>query len=360
MMVLLISNMYPSDGNYSGVFIKSQEEALLKSGVGVIKRVLKKRTILQYLKFYVGCIFDIIFLKYDVIHAHYGFHCALIPAIIRRNKKLVTTFHGSDIYFEPLRNRIYNFFQMITVKRSDKIIAVSREIKRKIIDKYGVAENKIEVLSCGVDTKTFRRMDKDAARKELCLNGHKFIVLFVGNLTLWKGIDIVCRCAELLADVTFVAVGKGKMPCGFDNIVHAGVIENEMLFLWYNAADLLLFPSRSEGTPVTLLEAMSCGLPIISSDVGGCKDLIEEGKNGYLINVRANPVSKYRKGTNNVREFTVSKSTINDIKNKISLLLNDRDLGCEMGNMGMDFVRRNFHNEIIARKLVEIYKHIGF
>ena len=87
MRVLLISNMYPKEGSYSGIFIKHQVETIEKLGIDVIKAVKRTRNPSGYFPFIFQSIYKLLFCDYDIIHAHYVPHSALIPAMLKWIKK---------------------------------------------------------------------------------------------------------------------------------------------------------------------------------------------------------------------------------------------------------------------------------
>lgn len=287
MKVLLLSNMYPkvasSQLQYFGSFVEEQVIDLEKKGIEIIKCVRRDQNIISYLPFYLKSIFYLLFKDYDLIHAHYGFHSAL-PALFLKFRPLIVTFHRGDALDEPKRNLLYHWLQKSTVKKATHIIAVSNEIKEVLISQLGAQRHKISVISCGVDTSVFKSMDIKI-RKELGLPEAKSIVLFVGSLSSRKGIDIVYKCANALPDVLFVLIGeseekrKREVP---PNCILVGAKPHYEIPKWLNAADIFLLPSRSEGVPVSLLEALSCGIPAITSSVGGIPDVMEDGKTGCV------------------------------------------------------------------------------
>ena len=107
MRVLLVSNMYPKKESYSGIFIKHQVETIEKLGIDVIKAVKTTRNPLGYFPFILQTIYRILFSDYDIIHAHYVPHSALIPAMLNwiKKKPLIVTFHGDDARIFPFKNR---------------------------------------------------------------------------------------------------------------------------------------------------------------------------------------------------------------------------------------------------------------
>jgi len=334
--VLVLSNMYPDSNSHFGVFVKDQVEALEKSGVDIVRIVRTRPSTFAYVPFILKSISYLLFGVYDLVHAHYGFHSALFAAIVRR-RPLVVTFHRGDALDEPWRSKFYYWAQKLVVNEAMRIIAVSREIKHSLVKDLGSDTGKITTVSCGVDSTVFRPIkDKHELRKVLNLPKDRPLVLFVGSLSYRKGVDIISKCAELLPNVNFVFVGNGNLRTDLPNCTFVGPKPNRELRLWMNACDVFLLPSRSEGLPVVILEACSCGLPVIAAEVGGIPDMITNGENGFIVK------------THNPEDYAeVVKDSLAD-KQKLNLIgINAREL-----------VRRNYDNRVIANKIKSIYESL--
>ncbi|MDD2889370.1 MAG: glycosyltransferase family 4 protein [bacterium] len=338
MKILVLSNMYPNKDSYSGEFVKRQLASIEKKGIDIIKSVKSERNIFSYFMFYLKSIYYILFKKYDVVHAHYGFHSAL-PAVVFKRKKLIITYHGSDALLEPYRNFLYNFLHRVTIKRADFIIAVSEGIKQALIREFNINELKISVISCGVDTNLFSAtLNKKGLRKELNLPESKKIILFVGEVSYNKGVDIIYECAKVLKDYLFILIGDIKHRTNpLPNYILSGAKPNSELYKWFNACDLFFLPSRSEGTPVSILEAMSCGLTVLASNVGGIPDIIEEGKTGWPID--------------NLDEK-------DKIINKLRTIIEDTKMLESVGKKGRENIIKDFSEDKIAEKIKGIYTKI--
>ncbi len=176
------------------------------------------------------------------------------------------------------------------------IVAVSNDLKEDFLDQYPPHSNKTVVIRNGVDEKYFVPGE---LKKHLELH-----ILYVGRIVLEKGIDTIIRVARVLMDrnVNFVIkiVGGGSdlhemkellKELGVSkNVFFEGEVKNNDIVEFYQDADLFLFPSRRiEGHPMTISEAMLCGLPIVTSRNGGLKELIEDGQSGYYIDEK-NPI----------------------------------------------------------------------
>lgn len=283
MKILVVSSMFPNRRNKTfGIFVKKQIEALRKIGIDVVKVIRTRDENFAYMLFFLKTIFYLLFNVYDLIHAHYGFHSAFLPAIIRK-KPLIITFHGSDALKEPLRNKVYYYLQRFVISRSDHIIAVSNEIKDVLVSNLGANPNKISVISCGVETTRFLPLEKMDTRRTLNISKSEKVVLFIGKFRYEKGVDIIIKCAYRMPDVMFILVGRGTIRTALKNCSFVGVVSNDEIPTWMSVADVFFLPSRSEGTPVVLLEALSCALPVVASRVGGIPDLVRDGETGCLV-----------------------------------------------------------------------------
>lgn len=334
--VLVLSNMYPNRNSHFGIFVKDQVESLEKDGVDIVRIVKTRRSTFAYAPFILKSISYLLFGVYDLVHAHYGFHSALFAALVRR-KPLVVTFHRGDALDEPWRSKFYYCAQKLVVKEAMRIIAVSQEVRHSLVKDLGSDMDKIATISCGVDSAVFRPIkDKHELRKVLNLPKDKPLVLFVGSLSYRKGVDIICKCAELLPNVNFVLVGDGNLRTDLPNCTFVGPKPHHELRLWMNACDVFLLPSRSEGLPVVILEACSCGLPVITAEVGGIPDMITNGENGFIVK------------SHNPEEYAqIVKNSLGD-KQKLNLI----------GRNARELVRRNYDNRVVASKIKSIYESL--
>ena len=329
MRVMLISNMYPRGSSFSGIFIKHQVESIEKLGVRVVKAVKRRRNPLGYFPFIFQSVYKLLFCNYDVIHAHYVPHSALIPAAMKwiKKKPLIVTFHGDDARIFPWKNRINRMLTMFVVNRSDRVIAVSEEMK-SVLQQLGCPCHKITVISVGVDTRVFHPRDKKRAREILELAVNEQIVLYVGRLHEMKGVKLIYECARHMPETLFMMVGDGAVKTDAKNCIFVGERKHEEIPLWMSAADTLVLPSYSEGLPTVVMEALSCGTPAIVTDVGGCPEVVKDGETGFVVQV----------------------GDADAVMEKITCLLNDNEMIERMGRIGRrDMVERYDYIEIVNR-----------
>ena len=234
----------------------------------------------------------------DLIHVHgHPYVSSLIAAKLTKkySKPLVLTQHNTFIQY----NRFWNFFEKLNdrvigkqiLKLADRIIVVSNATRNYVLG-LGANSEKIVMLHNGVDTLRFRPLNysKKEIRKNLGISDNSKVALTVRRLVYKNGIDILLKSAEKVLkknpDIFFLIIGGGPDLSEIKiriqklrlekNIKLLGFILDKELPLYYNSADFFILPSKSgEGLPLVSLEAMACGLPVIATDVGGIKEILD-------------------------------------------------------------------------------------
>jgi len=210
----------------------------------------------------------------------------LIAPLIRLAKKpIVCAFH---FFLDPdnLVSRVYYKTVLRRTVASCKAFHVLNKKSRMILESWHLSN--VYYIPNGVDTSKFKFTDSG--------KGEKFKVLYIGSLTYTKGVDILCTLIEKLSNsdigknLFFTIVGSGpfedlvvSLSETDSNIQYISSVPHRSLPKIYSSHDLLLMPSRKEGMPLVALEAQSCGLPIIASDISGLSDIVINGKTGSLL-----------------------------------------------------------------------------
>ncbi len=180
---------------------------------------------------------------------------------------------------------------------ADQVLSVSEAHRKKVVDVIGFPHEQIKAIVNGVDTERFfpNHEIKEETRKKLDLKKSSLCIGTVGSLRPVKNQALLINaCKAILPhfdQVEVLIVGEGPLQSkllqevktlGLSEKIHfAGVQPNIPEIL--NALDIFVLPSRSEGMPNAVLEAMACGIPVIATAVGGTSEVIEDGKNGILI-----------------------------------------------------------------------------
>lgn len=203
------------------------------------------------------------------------------------NRKVLMFLQGE---FEE--NSVLSFAQYFIFRGVDVIVCVNRKLARRMIE--GGAR-KVLVIPNGVDTTHFRPV-RHSQRRALGLN-HKFVVLYAGRLSYEKGVDflpvILSMAKNAIPNIHLLIVGDGSLRKHLENefsrkdlspfVSFLGAISHERMPGIINSVDVLLLPSRTEGLPLIVQEALACEKPVIVSKVGGVDEIVDHGKNGFLI-----------------------------------------------------------------------------
>jgi glycosyltransferase involved in cell wall biosynthesis len=197
-------------------------------------------------------------------------------------------------------NWFLRIFEEKMLERSNRLIAVSDFTKRELKQYYRVNEAKIRVIHNGVDIDKFKPASyKRKIKKELGFNPDDIAILSVGRLYARKGlftlIESMPTVVHRFPRAKFIISGKGQsneMKKLTDhatrlrvneNIVFTGYFPDSKLPKLYQAADVFAFSTFYENLPFAVLEALSSGLPVVTTNVGGLPEMIENGKNGFLV-----------------------------------------------------------------------------
>ena len=216
--------------------------------------------------------------------------------------KLYTKFFGWFIFNVPDQIHIYGKSMIKYTKR------------------ISIKGKKIFVLPTGIDLAKFNKGKN--IRKELGI-GKEFVLVYAGLIVPRKGIDVMLKIVKKLDNVKLFLVGDGPNKKEYVKMAERLGVLNKVKFLGWRkdipsilaSSDCLILPSRGEGLPGIVMEAMASSLPVVASDVGCIIDLIDEGKNGYLC------------GMNDVDCFV----------EKIGLVMKDKRLGANGLNKIKEF-----------------------
>ncbi len=249
--------------------------------------------------------------KYDIslFHAH-GYSMLLLGRILRiiTGIDCVATFHPSvhgedptllkDAVLRPQTTKYFIFLKLFAPK---VFIAISSDIERFLMKDLSFHKTKVRKIVNGIDTKYFRPPSPEEranVRKKFGLEEKDLVCSLVGRLNWNKGHDLLIDAVRQVRN----AVPEMSLKCLF---VGSGHQEQEIkeyafvsdddsrsfIFLGYVdelrevywASDIFVLPSRSEGCPLVVAEAMSCGTVTIRTEGGGSRDQIEDGKTGYIV-----------------------------------------------------------------------------
>jgi glycosyltransferase involved in cell wall biosynthesis len=280
----IFANVYPAyAGDHRGLFIKKMVDELRKRKV-IVKTAVKIRSnVFGYFRFYYKSFELMLDPSVDIFQAHYIPHSSFIPAILKNKKPLVLKFHGSDGRVYPYKNPINKAITRYMLKRADKILTISEELKKNLIC-LGAPIEKISVLSSGVDTSHFLPINKENCRKKLGLPLEKFLCLYIGWLIPSKGIAEIIKAAYEQPEIIFILAGPGSIPPLYPkNCLFTGDLNHQEVKYWINAADVSILPSYTEGISNFIMESFSCEVPVIATQVGGTPEIVHNNENGLFI-----------------------------------------------------------------------------
>jgi len=247
--------------------------------------------------------------NYDVLYIH-GIPLSF-PFFKQNNVAVVNHIHGMTNPFSMTANRaarnnlsiyLYERYRDWVVKKSDMIfLASDKQGHKQFSQRYPAEENKIEYIPNFADQEIFKNISRDVARKELGINEHETIFVNTGRVSLQKDPILLVKSfiyyiKHLKGLGKLVIIGDGELREHIeelakdndieDKLIITGKIDRSRINLWLNAADLYVYTSHANGFPISLAEAATCGLPIVTTDVTGVHDLVVEEKTGYLIQQR--------------------------------------------------------------------------
>jgi glycosyltransferase involved in cell wall biosynthesis len=200
---------------------------------------------------------------------------------------------GSDLnrFVDP----VSRWLTKLAMKRATFVVTKSEHLRQRAIQ-MGISPTKVRTIRNGCDPAVFRLGDRSAARAELAIDERTELVLFVGRLDTAKGIEELLEAFASLAvcrpnlRLAFVGDGPGgdhlrskSKHLGLeDRITMNGACSSQGVAQWLAAANVLALPSYNEGYPNVVIEALSCGRPVIATNVGGILELVKE-ESGILI-----------------------------------------------------------------------------
>lgn len=254
---------------------------------------------------------------FDIVHIHSGTSLtgaiAVMVAKLLNKNVVIKVATAGDIVKQTVHikgkdtrpsfvHRAMNTFINHMLYRADRILSISKEISEEL-RANGFPDEQIVELPNAVDTTSFAPISQEqrvARRQELGLPNHRLLVLFSGRLIARKGVDILLRAwyaldGKIRDGATLLILGSGSTSMDSTEsqhraFVHGKNLEGSVLFLgeqpsalsYLLASDVFAFPSRREGLSNALLEAMSCGLAVVASAIGGTVDVCTNESDALL------------------------------------------------------------------------------
>lgn len=243
---------------------------------------------------------------FDIIHTH---NPLAMRSFIKKypNTPKVVTLHGMPLdwvkvnykLIYPVVSPIYKKFEKDIIESADKITTAGPYTRMRLIKRYPELDlkNKIISIPSGVDLHKFKPLNKEKLRKEFGLDKYNEIIIFVGRLAEIKNLNLLIKSYSLFKNKfknsALIIVGRGEKvdeikeftkKLGLDSIIFTGPLESEMVVKYINCADLLALTSIFEASPTVVKEALSCGVPVVTTNVGDVKHLITDPYLGEIVN----------------------------------------------------------------------------
>lgn len=248
-----------------------------------------------------------VMLKYrpDIVHTHtakagfIGRGAAILYNLITKTKtKTIHTFHGHVFhgYFTPLKTKLFLYIERFLAKKTDVIITITDKQQKEILD-YGIGQsNQHKMIPLGLDLERFySNTNNNFLRSTYTIPNTKKLIGIVARFTQIKNLEMFIRVAKLIhkkdPNTHFFMIGDGedrpmlealsKEKKATNYITFSGFLKN--LPDVYSSLDLVLLTSNNEGSPVSIIEAMSSGVPVVSTAVGGVPDLFTDYGKKFLV-----------------------------------------------------------------------------
>jgi glycosyltransferase involved in cell wall biosynthesis len=313
--------------------------------VGPVIKGPPYRSVFDFIHFTISGFLWILKHDYDIIDAQT--YVPLIPGFFGAKIKRIPvlgTIHdvgsgGADQWL--IFSNLASFFEKFLVRLPyNKIITVSTQTKNALIQKYGVKPERVNVVYNGVAPNYIDSID--------VTQKYRNSIIFVGRLAPHKHVDELIKVIELLKkdfkDIHLKIIGNGIEKDNLTKIVNDLNLNDHIDFLSdleygkvikeMKRSSILVLPSTREGFGMVLAEANACSVPVIAYKSGGVVEVIENGKNGFLV----------------------EPHDINELSDKIRFLLLNEDIRKDMGNYGRKKVQKSFDWKKIVDEIIEIYK----
>jgi len=272
--------------------------------------------------------------EYDIIHFHeVDFSFPLFSFFVKKPK--ILHLHGIHIDFF----KRYHLSRIILKQVADYYITITRQMERDLTE-LGITTNRIIYLPNSVDVNSFHPKGEREDN----------LLLYLGRIVPVKGLHVLLESLRYIKQSTRLVIAgpigdfkyyqhiteqiERENREGKHEVTHLGTIPQQELTGLYQKASIFILPSFWEAFPVTILEALSCETPVITTPVGGNPEVIQNFENGILVPV--NDTSK--------------------LAEAINYVLDNKDKRLEMGRKGRECVIKNFSVEVIAKRLRKIYQ----
>ena len=236
---------------------------------------------------------DILHVHYAIPHATSAWNAKQILNESGRDIKIITTLHGTDITLIGLDPTLLPLVRF-SIEKSDGVTAVSRHLREKTLTNFNL-DREIEVIPNFVNTDVWKPIDSKNLRSRFAPNDEKVFVHASNFRPVKRVVDVIAVFARVRKEIEskLVMVGDGPDRAEAERMSRELGIADDVTFLGkqnglveiFSACDIFLMPSQNESFGLSALEAMACGLPVLSTSVGGLSELNMHGTTGYISEI---------------------------------------------------------------------------
>jgi glycosyltransferase involved in cell wall biosynthesis len=297
--------------------------------------------------------------KPDIVHTHAAKAGALgrRAAIACKVPVVVHTYHGHVFhsYFGKVKTSIYKHIEKRLANKSTAIIAISDIQKKELSEEHKIAKpDKIKVIPLGFDLGKFQEnivQKRKNTRLKYNLKDNEVAIAIIGRLAPIKDHAFFLNVVENLLqsgieNAKFFVVGDGEISeevCQRIDQINEKFPNSIIFTSWIKeidafnpGMDIICLTSKNEGTPVSLIEAQACNVPVVTTDVGGVRDIILEGETGFII----------------------PKGNLEHFSEKLGLLIKNDEIRKKMSGKGWEFVKEKFHYTRLVKDMENYYKDL--
>jgi glycosyltransferase involved in cell wall biosynthesis len=230
----------------------------------------------------------------DVLHAGNVNNTGLFAAMTGFHPFLLMPW-GSDVLIVPKQIPVFRLINSYAVKRADLITVDSEFVKNVIAGSYNYDPSRIVVFPWGVDIRSFNPERPSDLKAHFGWEGKQVIICIRSHSRIY-GIDVLLDAIPAVLrtapDARFLLIGDGRLTESFrkkaqkmgiqENVRFVGRVRNSQIPYYLTGSDIYVSPSLSDGTSISLLEAMACGLPVVVTDVDANFEWVKDGHNGLI------------------------------------------------------------------------------
>lgn len=291
----------------------------------------------------------------DIIHAHSATAPGFIGLLLKKKYglPLVCSLRGSDINLYPNYGGLTMHMTREVINKSDALISVSAALK-EAANAIAPSKKQIKIIYNGCDQNSFARQPEQRSlmRSKLSIGLKEKVLAFVGNISEDKGVFELLRAFQSVLSknncIRLLLAGSGdkKDISEFNLLISSlhlkpkvnwlGKLAHAEIASLMSSADIFVFPSHHEGLPNAVLEAMSCGLPIIATRIGGIPEAVEHNQSGLLVPAK----------------------DVSALANAIEFMVKNADSAKEMGERGREIIKNKFNWQANAENMLQVYREI--